>query len=117
MKPDPIIALDRVLGVHPLHCAEGSFYNKDEKLASELLYTQANSFIGYHHKIQKQRLFMDKDKVSEIMKFHVVRGYAITISKQANGKADLSGAPSFDLVMSVWDLDAEAIVIQTKPPL
>jgi hypothetical protein len=22
-----------------------------------------------------------------------------------------------DLVMSVWDLDAEAIVIQTKPPL
>ena len=39
LKPDPIMNLDRVVGVHPLHCCEDSFFNKDEKLASELLYT------------------------------------------------------------------------------
>lgn len=111
------MALDRVLGVHPLHCAQESFFNKDEKLASELLYTQANSFVGYHHKISKQRLFMNKEKVSEILKFFVTKGYAITISKQTNGKTEVSGAIGMDLVMSIWDLDAEAIVIQTKPPL
>lgn len=73
--------------------------------------------MGYHHKISKQRLFLNKDKVSEILKFFVTRGYAITISKQPNGKTESSGALAMDLVMSVWDLDAEAIVIQTKPPL
>ena len=103
--------LDRVVGVHPLHCCEDSFFNKDEKLASELLYTQADSFVGYHHKISKQRLFVDKEKVSEILKFYVTRGYAITISKQPNGKTEPSGAIGMDLVLSIWDLDAESIVI------
>lgn len=73
--------------------------------------------MGYHHKIAKQRLFLNKEKVSEILKFYVTRGYAITISKQANGKTEITGSMGMDIVMSVWDLDAEVIVIQTKPPL
>jgi len=54
---------------------------------------------------------MEKEKVSEILKFYVTKGFAITISKQLNGKTELSGAMGMDLVMTVWDLDAEAIVI------
>jgi len=117
LKPDPIMSLDRVIGVDPAHCCWDTFFNKDEKLASELFYTQANSFVGYHHKISKQRLFVDTQRVSEILKFFAARCYAITISKELNGKTEPSGSVSTDVVMSIWDLDAEAIVIQAKPPL
>ena len=60
LKPDPIMALDRILGVHPRHHSRSVFYKKDDKLASELLYTQANCIVGYHNKLQKQRLLLDK---------------------------------------------------------
>ena len=48
LKPDPILALDRILGVHPRHFSGKVFFNMDAKMASEVLYTQANSIIGYH---------------------------------------------------------------------
>ena len=51
LKPEPIMALDRILGVHPRHTAQSVFFNKDEKLQSELLYTQANCIVGYHNKL------------------------------------------------------------------
>lgn len=111
------MALDRIMGVHPLHCAENVFYNKDEKLASEIFYSQANSLVGYHHKIQKQRILLNREKISEILKFCVVKGFAITISKQNNGKIEHSGAPGLDVVFSIWDLESSSIIIQNKPPL
>ena len=39
LKPEPIMALDRILGVHPRHNSACVFYNKDDKLSSELLYS------------------------------------------------------------------------------
>ena len=53
------MALDRILGVHPKHYSRSIYFNKDDKLASELLYTQANCIVGYHNKLQKQRLMLD----------------------------------------------------------
>ena len=38
LKPDPILALDRVVGVHPRSAAGQVFFNRDPKLASEVLY-------------------------------------------------------------------------------
>jgi hypothetical protein len=38
LKPDPIMALDRVVGMHPRFTAGQVFFNKDPKLASELLF-------------------------------------------------------------------------------
>jgi hypothetical protein len=33
------MALDRIMGVHPRHHSGYVYFNKDEKLASELFYT------------------------------------------------------------------------------
>ena len=38
LRPDPIMALDRVVGVHPRFAAGQVYFNQDPKLASELLY-------------------------------------------------------------------------------
>jgi hypothetical protein len=73
------MALDRVLGVHPRHHARSIFYNKDDKMASELLYTQANCVVGYHNKLQKQRLLLDAT-IGDINQLLVTKGAAITIS-------------------------------------
>ena len=64
LRPDPIMGLDRVVGVHPRYTSGQAAFNKDPKLASEILYTQANLLLGYHHKLDKQRLFMDKNHTS-----------------------------------------------------
>ena len=60
LRPDPIMALDRVVGLHPRFAAGQVYFNQDPKLASELLYCQANVMLGYHATLQKQRLFKDK---------------------------------------------------------
>ena len=53
LKPDPIMALDRVVGIHPRYSAGHVQFNPDAKLASEILYCQANLLLGYHSKLQK----------------------------------------------------------------
>jgi hypothetical protein len=45
------MALDRILGVNPRHQSGDVWYNKDDKLASEVLYSQANCIVGYHNKL------------------------------------------------------------------
>lgn len=52
MKPDPIMALDRILGVHPKHTSPQVHFNPDPKLASEVIYTQANCVVGFHSATQ-----------------------------------------------------------------
>lgn len=49
LKPDPILGLDRILGVQPRHFSGKSYFNADPKLSSEIFYTQANCIVGYHH--------------------------------------------------------------------
>ena len=39
LKPNPIMKLDRVIGMHPRFSSGKIFYNKDAKLSKELLYT------------------------------------------------------------------------------
>ena len=51
LRPDPIMALDRVVGIHPRFSAGQVYFNKDAKLASEILYCQANLLLGYHSKL------------------------------------------------------------------
>lgn len=117
LKPEPIMALDRILGVHPRHTSACVFYNKDDKLASELLYSQANCVVGYHNKLQKQRLLLDRS-IGEITRFIVTKGYAITMSEQETGKSDKkSGAPALELMMSIWSLETTKVVKSMKPPL
>jgi hypothetical protein len=48
LRPDPIMALDRVTGLHPRFNPGQVYFNKDPKLASELLFCQANLMLGYH---------------------------------------------------------------------
>ena len=48
MKPDPIMALDRIVGIHPRFAAAQVYFNQDPMLASEVLYCQANVMLGYH---------------------------------------------------------------------
>lgn len=79
MKPDPIIALDRILGVNPKHQSGCVWFNKDDKLASEILYTQANCVVGYHNKLQKQRLILTDLEISKLV---VCKGYAVILSAQ-----------------------------------
>ena len=45
--------LERIIGINPNHHSGSVFYNKDEKLASELLYTQASTIVCYHNKNHK----------------------------------------------------------------
>lgn len=51
LRPDPIMALDRVVGIHPRFSAGIVYFNKDAKLASEILFCQANLLLGYHSKL------------------------------------------------------------------
>jgi len=51
LRPDPIMALDRVVGIHPKFSAGQVFFNQDAKMASEILYCQANLLLGYHSKL------------------------------------------------------------------
>ncbi len=115
MKPDPIIALDRILGVNPKHSSGNVWFNKDDKLCSEILYTQANSIIGYHNKLQKQRLILTN---LEIEKLVVCKGFAVTLFTQQTGnKVQKSGAMQTELVLSLYDLETSNVVITVKPPL
>lgn len=116
LKPDPIMALDRILGVHPRHHSGLVYYNKDAKLSSELLYSQANCLIGYHNKLQKQRLLLDPT-IGEIQKFLIIKSFAITVSHQLNGKTLKSGAPGTDILITVWCLETAKVVMSVKPPL
>jgi hypothetical protein len=117
LKPEPIMALDRILGVHPLHNSHNVFFNKDPKLASELLYTQANCIVGYHDKLQKQRLLLSKE-VGEITNFAVTKGFCVTVSSQETGKVERkSGAPETELLLAVWCLETSKVVKTLKPPL
>ena len=56
------------------------YFNQDPKLASELLYCQANVMLGYHATLQKQRLFKDKTATT-IDHFLTTRHYALTFCK------------------------------------
>ena len=80
LRPDPIMALDRVVGIHPRFSSGIVYFNQDAKLASEILYCQANLLLGYHSKLQKQRLFYDKLQTT-IEKFIVTKNYAVTFCK------------------------------------
>ena len=39
LKPNPIMRLDRVIGMHPRYQSGQIFYNRDMKLSRELIYT------------------------------------------------------------------------------
>ena len=39
LKPDPIMRLDRVIGVHPRYTSKHVAFNQDPKLSSEILYS------------------------------------------------------------------------------
>lgn len=47
------MAIDKVVGMHPRFSAKQVHFNRDAKLASEILYCQANLLLGYHAKLQK----------------------------------------------------------------
>jgi hypothetical protein len=51
LKPNPILGLDKVVGMHPRYRADQIFFNKDMKLAHELVYCQANLLLGYHSQL------------------------------------------------------------------
>ena len=105
LRPDPIMALDRVVGIHPRFSAGQVYFNKDAKLASEILFCQANLLLGYHSKLQKQRLFHDKLQ-SSIEKFIVTRNYALTFCKQpASSTANRGNRNPDDIMVTVWDLE------------
>ena len=39
LKPNPIMKLDRTIGIHPKFSSGSIFFNKDAKLSREILYT------------------------------------------------------------------------------
>jgi hypothetical protein len=43
--------------------------------------------------------------IGEIDRLLVMKGYAVTFSKQENGKVMKSGAPQTDLLMTLWCLE------------
>jgi len=105
LKPDPIMALDRVVGMHPKFNPGQVFFNKDPKLASELLFCQANLMLGYHATLQKQRQFMDSASTS-IEHMLIVRGYALLFCKKASSATANRGNKSDqDIMVTIWDLD------------
>lgn len=48
LKPNPIMRLDRVIGLHPRFTSRRIYYNQDQKLSREIIYTQANLLLGYY---------------------------------------------------------------------
>ena len=105
LRPDPIMALDRVVGIHPRFSAGVVQFNKDAKLASEILYCQANLLLGYHSKLQQQRLFHDKLQ-STIDNFIATRSYAVTFCKQpTSATANRGNKAAEDIMVTVWDLE------------
>lgn len=118
LRPDPIMALDRVIGIHPRFSAGVVQFNQDAKLASEILYCQANLLLGYHSKLQKQRLFHDKLQTT-IENFIVTKNHAITFCKQpASMTANRGNRTSEDILVTIWDLEEnQEPVFQFRPPL
>ena len=47
LKPNPIMKLERIIGVHPKYQSGMVFFNRDLKLSREVLYTQANMLLGF----------------------------------------------------------------------
>jgi hypothetical protein len=91
-----------VVGVHPRSAAGQVFFNKDPKLASEVLYCQANVMLGFHATIAKQRFFKDK-QATVIEKFLVTRDYALTFCKQTSNSTRAKAEQ--DVMVSIWDLE------------
>jgi len=105
LKPDPILALDRVVGIHPRFSAGVVQFNKDAKLASEILYCQANLLLGYHSRLQKQRLFHDKLQ-SSIELFTTTKRFALTFCKQpVSATANRGNRAPEDIMVTIWDLE------------
>ena len=83
MRPSPILGLDRIVGMHPRFRAQEVFFNRDAKLAHEVIHTQANLLLGYHSTLQKQRHFLDTaQNLQSIEKLLVVLGYAVVFTRQ-----------------------------------
>jgi len=80
LKPDPIVGLDRIIGVHPRFNSGAVFFNKDPKLSSEIIFSQANVLLGLHAQLQKQRLFSEESSKQSIVKLLVVHGYACSFT-------------------------------------
>jgi hypothetical protein len=47
LKPNPIMRLERSIGIHPKYTSSKLFFNRDAKLSREILYTSANLLLGY----------------------------------------------------------------------
>lgn len=116
LKPDPILTLDRIMGVQPRHHAGTVHFNHDEKSASEILYSQANCIVGYHAKLQKQRLLLDP-QIGSIDNLTVCKGYAVSTYFRPNGKFSKQFAmPLTDLVITIWCLESSSVLMNLKTP-
>ena len=90
------------MGVHPRSAAGQVFFNKDPKLASEVLYCQANVMLGFHATLAKQRFFKDKH-ATVIDKFLATRDHALTFCKMASSSTRAKAEQ--DIMVSIWDLE------------
>jgi hypothetical protein len=53
LKPNPIMRLERSIGIHPKFTCNKVFFNRDVKLSREILYTSANLLLGYQPSTQR----------------------------------------------------------------
>ena len=90
------------MGVHPRSAAGQVFFNKDPKLASEVLYCQANVMLGFHATLAKQRFFKDKH-ATVIDKFLATRDHALTFCKMASSSTRAKAEQ--DIMVSIWALE------------
>lgn len=105
LKPNPIMKLDRTIGMHPRFHSGKVFFNKDAKLSREILYTQANLLLGYQHSTQKQRLFYEKPTTA-IENFYVDGNYAFTVTRSSDAPQPYLQAESGnkDFEITIWDV-------------
>eukprot|EP00347_Sterkiella_histriomuscorum_P023802 403333335 len=111
LKPNPIMRVDRVIGMHPRFQSGQIYYNKDLKLSRELLYTQANLLLGYYPPQQRQRLFYDH-QTSVIEYLFVYQNYAFTCCKSSSKDEGQK-----DYEVSIWDVQDQLCLFTFKPPL
>lgn len=121
LKPNPIMRLDRVVGWHPNYTSGQIYFNPDQKLSKEILFSQANLLLGFYPPLQKQRLFYER-QTNTIDQIFVQKGMdnkniAFTVCRSLEEK-------SKDNEVTIWSLDSlettnasSQSLFTFKPPL
>lgn len=121
LKPDPIMRLNQVVGMHPQFNSHSIMFHKNAKYGSDVIFGTANMIIAMNTKSMKQRFLIDHN--DHVKKITMTSEFIISVAKPGETKKS-SKKKKFNKLVDdqevhciVWDVHSGANLVNFKPPL